>query len=144
MKVMPGTHRGEVLDHEDRWHEDNMLTRGQEISADLDEDKAVFMPLEPGQMSIHNYRLAHASGPNKSADRRIGVSMHFMPPDTKQIVGSWDCAALVRGNDPFGHFEAAPIPQCDFDPQAVAFHEKASKAANEVLYAGAETNDAKL
>ena len=144
MRVMPGTHRGEVLDHEDRWHEDNMLTRGQEISADLDEDKAVFMPLEPGQMSIHNYRLAHASGPNKSADRRIGVSMHFMPPDTKQIVGSWDCAALVRGNDPFGHFEAAPIPQCDFDPQAVAFHEKASKAANEVLYAGAETNDAKL
>jgi non-haem Fe2+, alpha-ketoglutarate-dependent halogenase len=144
MKVMPGTHRGEVLDHEDRWHEDNMLTRGQEISADLDEDKAVFMPLEPGQMSIHNYRLAHASGPNKSADRRIGVSMHFMPPDTEQIVGSWDCASLVRGTDPFGHFEAAPIPQRDFDPQAVAFHEKASKAVNEVLYAGAEANDAKL
>jgi len=144
MKVMPGTHRGEVLNHEDRWHEDNMLTRGQEISVDLDENKAVFMPLEPGQMSIHNYRLAHASCPNNAADRRIGVSMHFMPPDTKQIVGSWDCASLVRGNDPYGHFATAPVPECDFDPPAVAFHEKASKAANEVLYAGAETNDAKL
>jgi non-haem Fe2+, alpha-ketoglutarate-dependent halogenase len=144
MKVMPGTHRGDVLDHEDRWHEDNMLTRGQEISADLDEDKAVFMPLEPGQMSIHNYRLAHASGPNKSSDRRIGISMHFMPPDTKQIVGSWDCATLVRGNDPYGNFETPPVPEMDFDPQAVAFHEKASRAINEVLYAGAEANDAKL
>ena len=144
MRVMPGTHRGEVLAHEDRWHEDNMLTRGQEISADLDESKAVFMPLEPGQMSIHNYRLAHASGPNKSSDRRIGISMHFMPPDTEQIVGNWDSATLVRGNDPYGHFEAAPVPQGDFDPVAVAFHEKASKANNEVLYAGASTNDSKL
>jgi ectoine hydroxylase-related dioxygenase (phytanoyl-CoA dioxygenase family) len=144
MRVMPGTHRGEVLDHEDRWHEDNMLTRGQEISADLDEDKAIYMPLEAGQMSIHNYRLAHASGPNKSADRRIGISMHFMPPDTQQIVGSWDCAALVRGQDPYGHFAEAPVPSQDFDKTAVAFHEKASKAANEVLYAGAETNDGKL
>lgn len=144
MRVMPGTHRGEVLKHEDRWHEDNMLTRGQEISQGIDEDKAVYMPLEPGQMSIHNYRLAHASGPNNSGDRRIGISMHFMPPDTKQIIGNWDCAALVRGKDAFGHFAEPPVPTQDFDPTAVAFHEKASKAANEVLYAGAEKNDAKL
>jgi non-haem Fe2+, alpha-ketoglutarate-dependent halogenase len=144
MRVMPGTHKGEVLAHEDRYHEDNMLTRGQEISVGLDENKAVFMPLEPGQLSIHNYRLAHASGPNKSDDRRIGISMHFMPPDTEQIVGSWDCATLVRGTDRFGNFEEAPVPATDFDPTAVAFHEKASKAVNEVLYAGAEKNDRKL
>ncbi|MAH84809.1 MAG: hypothetical protein CBB68_10825 [Rhodospirillaceae bacterium TMED8] len=64
-----------------------MLTRGREISVDLDEDKAAYMPLQPGKMSIHNYRLAHASGPNKSSDRRIGVSMHFMPTATAQSVG---------------------------------------------------------
>ena len=144
MRVMPGTHRGEVLSHEDRNHADNMLTRGQEISAELDEDKAVFMPLETGQMSIHNYRLAHASGPNESSDRRIGVSMHFVPPDTRQIVGDWDCAMLVRGSDPYGHFEAAPVPACDFDPAAVAFHEKAAKALSDVLYSGAALNDRKL
>jgi len=144
MKVMPGTHRGEVLSHEDRYHADNMLTRGQEISIDLDEAKAVFMPLAVGEMSIHNYRLAHASGPNCSSDRRIGISIHFMPPDTQQIIGNWDCAMLVRGSDQYGHFETAPVPACDFDPAAVAFHKKAAKAINEVLYAGAAVNDEKL
>ncbi len=144
MRVMPGTHRGDVLSHEDTYHEDNMLTRGQAINADLDEQKAVFMPLEAGEMSIHNYRLAHASGPNMSDDRRIGISMHFMPPDTEQIVGNWDCAMLVRGEDRFGHFEPTPIPTCDFDPPAVAYHERAAKAVNEVLYTGAAINDGKL
>jgi ectoine hydroxylase-related dioxygenase (phytanoyl-CoA dioxygenase family) len=145
MKVLPGTHRGDVLNHEDLYHADNMLTRGQEINPALvDEDKAVYMPLRIGEMSLHNYRLAHASGPNASADRRIGVSMHFLPPETQQIVGDWDCAALVRGQDPYGHFEAAPAPARDFDPAAVAFHQKAGKAFNEVLYKGAALNDRKL
>ena len=66
MRVMPGTHIGEILSHEDRYHEDNMLTRGQEIAAGIDEAKAVAMPLATGEMSFHNYRLAHASGPNVS------------------------------------------------------------------------------
>ncbi|HEU4646663.1 MAG TPA: phytanoyl-CoA dioxygenase family protein [Burkholderiales bacterium] len=137
MKVMPGTHLGETLSHEDTYHEDNMLTRGQAIPG-LDESRAAFMPLKTGEMSLHNYCLAHGSGPNVSPDRRIGVSMHFMPPATKQVVGSWDCAALVRGKDRYGHFAPAPVPAGDFDPPAVEFHAKAAKAMREVLYAGAE------
>ncbi len=144
MRVMPGTHRGETLSHEDRYHADNMLTRGQEISADLDETKAEFMPLDVGQMSIHSYRLAHSSGPNETDDRRIGVSMHYLPPDTRQIVGDWDCAMLVRGSDPYGHFEEAPVPAHDFDPALIAFHEKAAKALSDVLYTGSALNDRKL
>ncbi|MEX2239942.1 MAG: phytanoyl-CoA dioxygenase family protein, partial [Burkholderiales bacterium] len=137
MKVMPGSHMGDTFPHEDTYDSDNMLTRGQAIPG-LDESRAVFMPLKAGEMSLHNYCLAHGSGPNVSADRRIGVSMHFMPPATKQVVGSWDCAALVRGEDRFGHFERAPVPVRDFDPEAVAFHAKAAKAMRDVLYAGAE------
>ncbi|MDA0305588.1 MAG: phytanoyl-CoA dioxygenase family protein [Proteobacteria bacterium] len=144
MRVMPGTHAGDVLEHEDRYHQDNMLTRGQEISGGLDETKAVPMPLGAGEMSIHNYRLAHASGPNTSDDRRIGLSMHFMPPETKQIVGPWDCAALVRGQDDYGHFEATPVPSCDFDDAAVAFHAKAAEALRQVLYVDAEQNTQKV
>jgi hypothetical protein len=114
-----------------------MLTRGQSIRG-LDEARAVYMPLGAGEMSLHNYCAAHGSGPNLSPDRRIGVSMHFMPPATKQVVGGWDCAALVRGEDRHGHFERAPVPVRDFDPEAVAFHAKAAKAMRDVLYAGAE------
>ena len=144
MRVMPGTHIGDVLEHEDRYHRDNMLTRGQEISAGIDEAKAVSMPLKAGEMSIHNYQLAHASEPNASNDRRIGLSLHFMPPETKQIVGDWDCAALVRGNDEYGHFEQTPVPACDFDDAAVAFHAKAAEALRQVLYADARHNTEKL
>ncbi|HEY5637927.1 MAG TPA: phytanoyl-CoA dioxygenase family protein [Burkholderiales bacterium] len=137
MKVMPGTHLGETLAHEDTYDGDNMLTRGQSIREGIDEARAAYMPLRAGEMSLHNYCLAHGSGPNLSADRRIGVSMHFMPPETKQVVGSWDCAALVRGEDRFGHFAPTPVPAGDFDPEAVAFHARASGAMRDVLYAGA-------
>lgn len=137
MRVMPGTHTGETLAHEDTYDADNMLTRGQAISTGIDESRAVAMPLHAGEMSLHNYCLAHGSGPNLSADRRIGVSMHFMPPDTRQVVGAWDCAALVRGVDRHRHFAPTPVPARDFDPEAVAFHARAAGAMREVLYAGA-------
>ncbi len=144
MRVMPGTHTGDVLPHEDKYDDANMLTRGQEITEGVDDDHAVHMPLEVGQMSFHNYRLAHASGANNAPDRRIGVSMHFMPTDTQQIVGEWDSAALVRGEDTFGNFAPTPIPEMDFDPVAMAFHVRAQKAQSDVLYTGAAVNTKKL
>ena len=85
------------------------------------------MPLQPGQMSIHNYRAAHASGPNTGADRRIGVSMHFMPVVTEQVVGDWDSAALVRGQDPHRAFEHTPKPARDLDPTSSHFTPKPPK-----------------
>ncbi len=144
MRVMPGTHVGDTLVHRDTYHDDNMLTRGQEIVEGVDDEAAVHMPLEAGQMSLHSYRLAHASGPNLSDDRRIGISMHFMPPDTAQVVGEWGSAALVRGTDRFGHFEHTPVPARDFDEAALAFHARATQAVAEVLYAGAERDTRKL
>lgn len=144
MRVMPGTHRGDTLEHQDRYDENNMLTRGQEISVPLDETRARHMPLETGQMSVHNYRLAHASDANNGSDRRIGVSMHFLPPETAQIVGTWDSAALVRGEDSCGNFEITPAPKADMEPDAVAFHARATRAIRDVLYADAARNTGKL
>ncbi len=143
MRVMPGTHSGDTLVHEDTEDADNMLTRGQTIRS-IDEARAVSMPLHAGEMSLHNYCLAHGSGPNLSDDRRIGVSMHFMPPQTQQVVGHWDCAALVRGRDDHGHFAPTPVPSQDFDPEAVAFHARAAGAMRDVLYAGARRTLQKL
>ena len=138
MHVLPGSHKGDLLSHKDEFRDDNMLTRGQEISVEVDESQTVAMPLETGQVSLHNGRLAHASSPNRSNDRRIGLSLHYMPPHTKQIVGEWDSAALVRGEDRFGHFLPTPVPTQDFDPEAVAFHEKATDQVREILFNDAE------
>lgn len=144
MRVLPGTHLGPPMKHQDLYHADNMLTRGQEITQGVDETKAVSMPLKPGQMSLHNIRLAHASGPNRSQDRRMGVSMHFMPAKAMQAIGQWDSAALVRGEDRFGHFEHTPRVRADLAPETVAYHARAAEAVRQVLYHGAETVTGKV
>jgi len=138
MHVLPGSHQGELLPHKDEYAEGNLLTRGQEIAVEVDEALTVAMPLAPGELSLHNGRLAHASSPNQSTDRRIGLSLHYMPPRTKQVVGEWDSAALVRGEDRFGHFNHAPQPTKDFDPVAVELHQQATDAVREILFTDAE------
>ena len=138
MSVLPGSHRGEFMPHDDLYNQDNMLTRGQEITVEVDEAQTVSMPLRPGEISMHNGRLAHSSSPNTSGDRRIGVSFHYMPTRTRQIVGDWDSAALVRGKDTYRHFTHTPRPTRDFDPDTVAFHSKAADAVRDILFHGAD------
>lgn len=134
MSVLPGSHKRQILAHDDTYHENNLLTRGQEIAVKVDESETVLMALEPGQASFHNVKSAHGSGPNESDDRRIGLSLHYMPTHTKQTLAEWDTAALVRGEDRFGHFVHTPRPATDFDPEAVAFHERATTATREIVY----------
>ena len=63
------------------------------------------MPIDVGEMPIHNYRLTYAAGLNISDDFRIRISMHFMPPETKQIVVNWDCDKLVQENEFYNNFK---------------------------------------
>ena len=72
------------------------------------------------------------------------LTMHYMPTHTRQTLARWDTAALVRGTDTYGHFEHTPRPQRDFDPAAVAFHARASKAMREIVYSGAKESAPKL
>lgn len=87
MSVLPGSHR-ELLSHDETYHADNMLTRGQELKIEVSEREVASMALEPGQMSMHNVRLAHGSGPNTTDDRRIGLSLQYIPTRTKQRLES--------------------------------------------------------
>lgn len=133
MRMQPGSHQVH-LSHQDTHDKANMLTRGQTITAGIDEAKAVDIVLNPGEMSLHNVRIAHASNPNRSADRRIGIAIRYMPPQTRQQLAEWDSAALVRGEDRYGHFVHEPSPSRDFDPACVAFHEKTMANLLSFLY----------
>ena len=137
MRVLPKSHLNPLLEHQDLYHENNLLTRGQEI-LEVDEAKAVSMPLDPGEVSFHKIGLAHASTPNTTDDRRIGLSFHYIPTQTKQINVEWDTATLVRGEDLFHHFEESPVPRFDLDPESIAFHRKATDAMRELLFKDAE------
>jgi hypothetical protein len=144
MRVLPRSHLAPPMRHEDRYADANLLTRGQEIAEAIDEAQAVYMPLQPGQMSLHDVRLAHASGPNHADDRRVGLSMHFVPASAYQSAAGWDSAALVRGADHFGHFHLTPRLSKDFDPEAVAFHRRASAELRQILYRGGAHDTGRL
>ena len=136
MRFMPGSHVGPRLPHRETWHDDNMLSRGQEISAGIDEARAVNMEVATGEAALFSYRLAHASHPNRSDDRRIGIAIRYMPPDARQTLADWDSATLVRGEDRFGYFEHEPTPACDFDPVAVAYHKRTELNHRRIVYHG--------
>lgn len=135
MRVLPGSHLGPDLPHTETYHEDNMLTRGQSIEC-IDEEQAVNLEAPAGHATMFAFRIAHASHPNQSDDRRIGYAIRYIPPDARQTLSDKDAAALVRGEDRFGYFEHEPEPACDFDPAAVEFHRRTEEDRRRILYHG--------
>ncbi|HEX2135597.1 MAG TPA: phytanoyl-CoA dioxygenase family protein, partial [Microvirga sp.] len=118
--------------------EHNMLSRGQEIAVEVDEDHAVDLVLRPGQMSLHHVKMFHGSHQNRSDDRRIGFAIRYLPPHVRQGVGPADSATLVRGTDRFGYFEHEPAPRADLDPAAIEVHKAVRDRRMEILMRGAE------
>ena len=144
MRYLPGSHLGPDLPHRETYHDDNLLTRGQEITKGIDESRAVNVELEPGEGSIFAFRIAHASHSNRTGDRRIGLAVRFIPPDARQVRSDHDSAALVRGVDTHGHFELEPEPERDFDPTAMEFHRWAEEERRKILYRLAHAPDLSL
>src|SRR3546814_13996141 len=85
MKVIPGSQRWNQIEHRDTLAKENLLTRGQELAVAVDEKEAVPMPLQPGEISLHHVLAAHASEPNRSDERRIGIAIRYVPPYFPQI-----------------------------------------------------------
>jgi hypothetical protein len=137
MAFIPGTQHIQVA-HRDTFAADNLLTRGQEIAVEVDESKAVYVELAPGQASLHHVMLFHGSAPNRSADRRIGYAIRYIPTHVRQIAGERDSATLVRGVDRYGRFDLEPAPVVDLSPQAVALHQAITGRQAAVLYRGTD------
>jgi len=123
LRVLPGSHRGPDMRHEETFAKDNMLAKGQSLIG-IDESKAVEMPLEPGEFSMHHERMAHSSLPNRSDDRRIGFAFFYVPAHVRSVNGRAR-ATLVRGVDRFGHWDPDTLPTRDLDPASM---EELSKA----------------
>ena len=138
MRVAPGTHTMDVVEHRDTFDPDNMLTRGQEVAVEVEESQAVTLELMPGEMSLHHVKLVHGSQPNGTDDRRIGFAVRYIPPAVRQVVGTADSASLVRGTDRFHNFEPEPEPQADLEPELVALHAEIVSRQMQVLYRGTD------
>jgi ectoine hydroxylase-related dioxygenase (phytanoyl-CoA dioxygenase family) len=132
MRFVAGSHR-EIVDHRDTFHQDNLLTRGQEIAVEVDESDAVDVVLRPGEMSLHHGRVFHASSRNRSDDRRIGLAIRFVPARMKQMAGASLCATLVRGEDRYGHFHLVEGGSGLLSEADVARHQEVSDRRKRVL-----------
>ncbi|MEX3011206.1 phytanoyl-CoA dioxygenase family protein [Hoeflea sp. TYP-13] len=137
MRFVPGSHKQRIQPHKDTFEGDNLLSRGQEVAVEVDEKDAVFDELKPGEMSLHHGRLFHASGPNRSADRRIGMAIRYVTPSVEQSVGSRDYAMLVRGADRSRNWINIAPPSTLFGEGSLALYDRILADQTAALTAGA-------
>lgn len=137
MRFIPGSHVGGIAAHDDTFSDDNLLSRGQEIQ-DVDENRAVHGPLRPGEMSLHHGRCFHASSPNGSNDRRIGVAIRYVTPEVRRPGMGRDYAMLVRGVDAVQGWTHVAGPRSLFAPEDVALYDRVLEDQSKTLAAGAE------
>jgi len=134
MTMIPGTHLQEIVNHEDTFDNNNILTRGQIIN-NVDESLGVDLILEPGEMSIHSGTVVHASKPNRSNNRRIGFALQsYMPPNIKQVFGKnfWTHVRGKKRCDPNGM--TLDRPRYDMDPNTVAQRKIVNENLARILY----------
>lgn len=136
MRVVAGTHL-EQLKHNDTFVESNLLSRGQEIEAKVDEKDAVDITLQPGEMSLHHVLLVHGSEPNRATWPRVGLAVRYVPTDVRQLNGEIDSATLVRGSDAYHYFDHELPPESDMHPAAVERHKQILDRQQDILYQGA-------
>ena len=132
MRVLPGSHlqgRVEHITGED--DADNILYQNQRV-AGVDESLAVACELQPGQASLHHGWLLHASTPNRSVDRRIGVNVQYIAPQVRQTKLPGYTAWLVRGEDRYGNYPPERPAAVDLDPEALAWRERMQKLHREI------------
>ena len=107
MRVIPGTHKQGVLEH-DNIQDPNLLNkRGERLRMDVAESQAVDVVLKPGEMSLHHTNIVHGSNANTSDGPRIGFIVRFVTnasPNRERPV------MRVRGNADCSHLRLAPPP----------------------------------
>jgi ectoine hydroxylase-related dioxygenase (phytanoyl-CoA dioxygenase family) len=140
MQFIPGSHKTEQLPHVDTFHRDNLLSRGQEIAAEVDKSRAVGIPLKAGEMSLHHIKLVHGSDANRTNDRRIGLAIRYIPTYVRQTKVR-DSAMLVRGTDKYRHFDYEPRPVADLDAAALAAHSESVNRQVRALYQGTDKQE---
>ena len=72
----------------------------------------VTLDLKAGEISFHDNRLIHGSGPNHSDRIRAGQVMRYSPTDVKCDLNVWPTFEiyLVRGVDDYQYNPVAKVP----------------------------------
>jgi ectoine hydroxylase-related dioxygenase (phytanoyl-CoA dioxygenase family) len=116
LRVVPGSHREErTYRHQQLQREDVVLTQ-QICEGEIGDRAAVDVALRAGELSLHDVHLVHGSNPNRSARRRAGLAIRYMPATSvfeRDLIAPTDAAGyhvdfsrrplwLLRGRDVSG------------------------------------------
>ena len=137
MRMWSGSHKDNLRDHDQRFNEDNLLTRGQTVE-NVPKEKTTPLVLEAGQMSLHHPTIVHGSELNNSNDRRIGfVIQSYIGTNVKQVLGK-NSVQLARGNDEFNYHEKIGRPQNLLDKKDNRLKKQENDNLQEIFYKGSD------
>ena len=137
MRMLPGSHIENLKPHEEKFDENNLLTRGQTIT-NVSLDKTDPIILKAGQVSLHHPTIVHGSGLNQSNDRRIGfVIQSYIGTNVNQMIGKM-YVQKARGEDKFKYHEYSNIPLELMGKNEVISQNKANEELSKIFYSGSK------
>ena len=137
MRMWSGSHKDNLKEHEEKFNEGNLLTRGQTVK-NVPKLETTPLILEAGQMSLHHPTVVHGSELNKSNDRRIGfVIQSYIGTNVKQVLGK-NSVQLARGVDKFNYHEKIGRPQKLLDENDIKLKKHENDNLQEIFYKGSD------
>ena len=137
MRMWSGSHKNDLQYHNQKFDENNLLTRGQTVeNVPMNETKPVI--LKAGQISLHHPKVVHGSGLNKSNDRRIGfVIQSYIGTNVKQVLGKM-YVQQARGDDTFNYHEHVAKADELMNQEGIEIRKKANEELYKIFYSGSQ------
>ena len=133
MRMLPGSHKENLKYHDQKFDENNLLTRGQTVK-DVPLDKTDPIVLKAGQISLHHPLIVHGSGLNHSNDRRIGfVIQSYIGANVNQVIGKM-YVQKARGEDKYNNHEYSKVPSRLMGKDEIISQNKANKELSKIFY----------
>ena len=135
MRMWSGSHKDELKYHNQKFDENNLLTRGQTVE-NVPIKETTPVTLKAGQMSLHHPTIVHGSGLNRSNDRRIGfVIQSYIGSNVNQVLGKM-YVQQARGKDNYSYHEHVSRAKGLMNKKDIVTRDKANKELSKIFYSG--------
>ena len=135
MRMWSGSHKDNLKEHDQKFNQGNLLTRGQTVQ-NVPKEKITPLVLTAGQMSLHHPTTVHGSDINKSDDRRIGfVIQSYIGANVKQVLGK-NSVQIARGKDDFNFHQKNRRNKSLMDKDDLELKKQENDYLQEIFYNG--------
>ena len=137
MRMYSGTHKEGLKVHNEKFNDENLLTRGQTVeNVPIEQTEPVI--LKAGQMSLHHPKIVHGSGINRSDKRRIGFAIQsYIGTNVEQVIGKV-YVQQARGEDAFNYHNHVERPTSTMGEKNINIRKIAMEELSNIFYIGLE------